>query len=126
VFVCTGNAARSQLAAALWNVAHAVPATSAGTHPADRVHPLAVQAGESAGVDIADAVPRRLDDGELRAGLVVTVCDRAHEELHDQPGRRLHWSLPDPARDGSRRSFEATVPRLLDRIGVLGPVVRDA
>ncbi|MGZ8632007.1 MAG: helix-turn-helix domain-containing protein, partial [Actinomycetota bacterium] len=39
LFVCTENSARSQLAAALWNARHEVPATSAGTRPAAKVHP---------------------------------------------------------------------------------------
>jgi len=42
VFVCTHNSARSQLAAAAWTASSRVPATSAGTHPADRVHPTAI------------------------------------------------------------------------------------
>src|SRR5687767_12135669 len=42
LFICTGNSARSQLAAALWTDIAGRPATSAGTHPAERVHPGAV------------------------------------------------------------------------------------
>jgi protein-tyrosine-phosphatase len=126
VFVCTRNSARSQLAAALWNAAHPVPASSAGTHPAERVHPFAVQAGAAAGVDLNHATPRRLDQLGLEPDLVVTVCDRAHEELGEACRRRLHWSLPDPAVDGRRRSFESTVQRLLVRIGSLAPIVQAA
>jgi len=44
VFVCTANSARSQLAVALWQRASQVPAASAGTHPAARIHPGAVAA----------------------------------------------------------------------------------
>src|SRR6516164_5432121 len=44
LFVCTANSARSHLAAALWRQASPVPATSAGTHPADAIHPGAVGA----------------------------------------------------------------------------------
>src|SRR3954451_12870522 len=42
LFVCTANSARSQLAAALWESLTDTPAASAGTHPADRVHPGAI------------------------------------------------------------------------------------
>jgi ArsR family transcriptional regulator, arsenate/arsenite/antimonite-responsive transcriptional repressor / arsenate reductase (thioredoxin) len=42
VFVCTRNSARSQLAAAAWRQVSGIPVASAGTHPADRVHPRAV------------------------------------------------------------------------------------
>ena len=46
LFVCTRNSARSQLAAALWRSLAGAPAESAGTHPADRVHPGAITAAE--------------------------------------------------------------------------------
>lgn len=46
VFVCTQNSARSQLATALWNQQSAIPSTSAGTHPADQINPLAVDAAQ--------------------------------------------------------------------------------
>src|SRR3712207_2383178 len=60
VFVCTANSARSQLAAALWNARSPVPAVSAGTQPAARVHPLAVQAAARHGLDLSGARPRHL------------------------------------------------------------------
>ena len=44
LFVCTTNSARSQLAAGLWTATTGAPAVSAGTHPADRVHPAALAA----------------------------------------------------------------------------------
>jgi ArsR family transcriptional regulator, arsenate/arsenite/antimonite-responsive transcriptional repressor / arsenate reductase (thioredoxin) len=124
VFVCTHNSARSQLAAGLWNRIHAVPATSAGTHPAPRVHPRAVLAGAAADIDLSRAIPRSLDELSHRPDLVITVCDRAHEELSAAPWRQLHWSLPDPARDGRRAAFDATVQRLRDRIDQVAPSVR--
>src|ERR687897_1597501 len=46
VFVCTENSARSQLAAAMWSDTSAVPATSAGTHPAPAIHPGALAAAQ--------------------------------------------------------------------------------
>jgi protein-tyrosine-phosphatase/DNA-binding HxlR family transcriptional regulator len=126
VFVCTHNSARSQLAAALWNLTHPVAATSAGTHAGARVHPQAVLAGSAAGVDLAHAVPRALSELGVEPDLVITVCDRAHEELVGAGCQQLHWSMPDPARDGRRRMFDATVRRLLDRIGAVGPAVTPA
>jgi protein-tyrosine-phosphatase/DNA-binding transcriptional ArsR family regulator len=118
VFVCTQNSARSPLAAALWRQITAKPATSAGTHPADRIHRGAVAAGRRAGVDLSDAHPRHLDDVDARPELVVTVCDRAHEELDPQPDW-LHWSLPDPVEAGTKHAFDATVEELRDRITAL-------
>jgi protein-tyrosine-phosphatase len=115
LFVCTQNSARSPLAAALWTELTTQPARSAGTHPASRVHPGAVAAAARAGLDLGDARPRPLDDGTRSGVLVVTVCDRAHEEL---PARSswLHWSIADPAEHPTRRTFDATVAELRERI----------
>ena len=54
-------------------------------------------------------------DPDERADLVVTVCDRAHEELDPQP-EWWHWSLPDPVDDGRAAAFDAVVSDLDDRI----------
>jgi ArsR family transcriptional regulator, arsenate/arsenite/antimonite-responsive transcriptional repressor / arsenate reductase (thioredoxin) len=118
LFVCTQNSARSPLAAALWRQLTAKPATSAGTHPADRIHRGAVAAGRRAAVDLSKARPRHLEDIEALPELVVTVCDRAHEEL-DPPSDWLHWSLPDPVDVGTKEAFDATVRELRDRITTL-------
>jgi protein-tyrosine-phosphatase len=114
LFVCSHNSARSQLAAAMWSARTGTRASSAGTHPADRVHPGAVAAAARAGIDLSDAAPRMLDPDES-ADLVVTVCDRAHEEL-DAPPEWWHWSLPDPIEDGRAAAFDAVVSDLDDRI----------
>ena len=114
LFVCSHNSARSQLAAAVWSARTGERASSAGTHPADRVHPGAVAAAARVGLDLSDAAPRLLDPDE-RVDLVVTVCDRAHEEL-DAPPEWWHWSLPDPVADGRAAAFDAVVSDLEDRI----------
>ncbi len=114
LFVCSHNSARSQLAAALWSARTGEPASSAGTHPADRVHPGAVAAAARAGLDLGRAEPRLLDPDE-HPDLVVTVCDRAHEELAPEAGW-WHWSLPDPVEDGRPTAFDAVVTDLDDRI----------
>ena len=114
LFVCTLNSARSQLAAALWRQLTGDDATSAGTHPADVVHPSAVAAAARAGLDLGAATPTLLDRSNT-PDLVVTVCDRAHEALPDQP-TWMHWSVPDPVTVGSDAAFDATVAELADRI----------
>jgi protein-tyrosine-phosphatase len=120
VFVCTHNTARSQLAAAIWRATSDVPAQSAGTHPADEVHPLAIDAGARAGLDLSDATPRPLDDVGSGPALMVTVCDRAHERLLDLGApAALHWSIPDPVRAPSDQAFDATVEALSARVDVL-------
>jgi protein-tyrosine-phosphatase/DNA-binding HxlR family transcriptional regulator len=119
LFVCTHNSARSQLAAALWNCKAAVGAESAGTHPADRVHPLAVAVAARHGIDLSAAVPRPLSQVTIRPDLVVTVCDRANEELGSTEVPWLHWSIPDPVETGTWEAFEATMRMLDQRIKVL-------
>lgn len=114
LFICTHNSARSQLAAALWGAVGGGAAGSAGTHPAPRVHPGAVAAARRVGLDLTGAEPRHLDDRRA-AELVVTVCDRAHEELGDREGW-LHWSIPDPVPAGTAAAFDAAVAELRDRI----------
>jgi protein-tyrosine-phosphatase len=118
VFVCTHNSARSQLAAALWTSITHEPAASAGTSPAARVHPGAVAAGRRAGLDLGAAAPRRLDEVDLTDRLIVTVCDRAHEDL-DAPLSWLHWSIADPVPTPTRAAFDRTVSELRGRISSL-------
>ncbi len=115
LFVCTHNSARSQLAAALWRALADAPADSAGTHPADRVHPGAVGAARRAGLDLTGASPKRLVDLASPPALVITVCDRAHEEL-DPGGRWLHWSVADPVVADDPAAFDATVVSLRARM----------
>ncbi len=81
VFVCTQNSARSQLAVAVWNRRSALPAASAGTHPAAEVHPSAVAAAARRKLSMHPQTPRHLDDTVTPADLVIAVCDNAHEEL---------------------------------------------
>ncbi|HET6952436.1 MAG TPA: hypothetical protein VFI47_18800 [Acidimicrobiales bacterium] len=115
MFVCRGNSARSQLAAALWHRCTGQRATSAGTHPAPRVHPGAVAAARRAGLDLSGVTPHALDEVTEPPALVVTVCDRAHEELTPGDGW-LHWSIADPVPVGTAAAFDATVTELRDRI----------
>jgi protein-tyrosine-phosphatase len=118
LFVCSQNSARSHLAAALWRQRTGQDATSAGTHPAKRVHPGAVAAARRAGLDLTGAQPREFGPEDLEADVLVTVCDRAHEEL-DPPDQWWHWSIPDPLETGTRRAFDATVVELDERITAL-------
>jgi ArsR family transcriptional regulator, arsenate/arsenite/antimonite-responsive transcriptional repressor / arsenate reductase (thioredoxin) len=118
LFVCTRNSARSQLAASMWRSITGTHASSAGTHPADHVHPGAVAAAARAGLDLGTTTPRALDEIDVLPGLVVTVCDQAHEEL--TPGDNwLHWSIADPVSAGTPTAFDDTVAELRERIGSL-------
>jgi protein-tyrosine-phosphatase len=123
VFVCTHNSARSQLAAALWTQHSTVPAASAGTHPAARVHPLAATTARARGLSLARARTSHVQDVLQPDDLVVAVCDNAHEELGTPADDRLHWSVPDPARVGTGEAFERAFRDLADRIDRLSPAV---
>jgi protein-tyrosine-phosphatase/DNA-binding transcriptional ArsR family regulator len=118
LFVCTHNSARSQMAAAAWSAVLGSTAVSAGTHPADRVHPGAVAAAARAGFDLSGAVPREISDVDVEPALVVTVCDRAHEELEPAPDW-WHWSIPDPVESPSPDAFDEALADVLARIGTV-------
>jgi len=116
VFVCTANSARSPLASAIWDsYGTDIPSTSAGTHPAGIVHPMAHEAARRHGLVITHR-PQALDDLVRSDDLVVTVCDQAHEE---GVGGGLHWSIPDPARDGRPEAFVDVFARLRERVAAL-------
>ncbi|MCF7547451.1 helix-turn-helix domain-containing protein [Pseudonocardia sp. WMMC193] len=123
VFVCTQNSARSQLAAAMWNDASPVPATSAGTDPAPEVHEGAIAVARRRHLSLVPAPPRHVRDVVAPADLIVTVCDSAHEHLTPPDGPTLHWSIPDPVRDGAPAAFDRAVDELADRITRLRPSV---
>ena len=98
LFVCLHNAGRSQMSQALFARAAdgAHEARSAGTSPADRVHPDVVAVMREDGVDLSDRVPRLLSNDLARwADVVVTMgCGDACPVI---PGRRyIDWDLTDP------------------------------
>jgi arsenate reductase len=89
-------------------------ARSAGTHPAERVHPLAVKVMAEAGVDISSGVPEAVDRYLDEAwDLVVTVCDSAKETcpVFPRPVERLHISFDDPAHATGREEEKLAVFR---------------
>jgi protein-tyrosine-phosphatase len=98
LFVCLHNAGRSQMSAALFERAsdgrHS--AESAGTTPAEHVHPEVVEAMREVGIDLSEKTPQLLTT-ELaeRADVVVTMgCGDACPYI---PGKRyIDWNLPDP------------------------------
>ena len=98
LFVCRQNAGRSQMSAALFDRAaegrHR--ALSAGTTPAEHVHPEVVQVMRELDIDLADRVPRKLNRALAeQADIVVTMgCG---DQCPYIPGKRyIDWDLPDP------------------------------
>jgi len=124
IFACVHNAGRSQMAAAFFNrladpaLARAV---SAGTRPADRVHPEVVEVLREVGLDVSAARPRRLT-ADLVQGAALLVTMGCGDECPFVPGlRREDWALEDPAgqplervreiREAVRARVEALVER---------------
>jgi arsenate reductase len=133
LFLCTGNAARSQMAEGLANAFHgdAVEAVSAGSRPAGWVHPMAIRAMAEAGVDISAAESKGADRfAEERFDVVVTVCDSAAQDCPLWPNatRLEHWPIEDPTFGGgdALRRFIATRDELAGRIEELIVSFRDA
>ncbi len=96
LFVCVQNAGRSQLAQALYE-RRGGEARSAGSKPAERVHPEVVEALGEVGIDIEGRKPRGISREDVEwAELVVTMgCGDACPVL---PGKRyVDWELPDPS-----------------------------
>jgi arsenate reductase len=99
IFACVHNAGRSQMAAAFFNrfvdPDHA-RALSAGTQPAEHVHPEVVMAMREVGIDLSGTRPTRLTD-DLARGAQLLVTMGCGESCPLLPGvRRQDWNLPDP------------------------------
>ena len=102
--LCTGNSARSQMAEALLRreVGDRFDVLSAGTEPAARVNPLAVEVMAEQGYDLSGQHPKHLREylGVAPVRTVIIVCDGAAKSCPAiWPGayERLFWPFPDPA-----------------------------
>lgn len=120
IFACIHNAGRSQMSAALFN-RYADPtkarAISAGTKPAEHVHPVVLDAMREIGIDLSNAKPQKLT-AELAEGADTLITMGCGDECPYVPGlRRDDWPLPDPKGQGIE-----TVRQTRDEIGrrVLG------
>jgi arsenate reductase (thioredoxin) len=129
LFVCLHNAGRSQISEALFDrvVGRPHEARSAGTTPAERVHPEVVEVMAELGIDLSSRRPRKLTRGDAEwADVVVTMgCG---DECPYIPGKRyLDWDLPDPkgqpleAVRATRDEIERRVGELLQELGADSP-----
>jgi arsenate reductase (thioredoxin) len=129
LFLCTGNSARSQIAEKVLNRKGSgrFVAESAGSQPAARVNPFAIETLERHGYFWTGGQPRGLDGlAQQNWDFVITVCDRAREACPFFPGQPViaHWGMPDPAAvEGSdeekRRAFNDTLLLISRRLDLL-------
>ena len=127
LILCTGNSARSQMAEGLLrSFDSGLEVHSAGTKPASRVHPGAIQAMAEAGIDIGGNYPKSVDRylGEP-FDFVITVCDHANETcpvFGGRVGRRVHIGFEDPAAatgtdEQVLHAFRLVRDQIRDRLG---------
>lgn len=132
--LCTGNSARSILGEALFNHLGAgrIRAFSAGSQPAGRVNPVAIETLEHHGVPLPEGGGRSKSWDEFAApgapalDLIITVCaSAAGEACPVWPGHpaTAHWGIPDPAHveplAARRAAFEVAYGQLEARIRAL-------
>lgn len=129
LILCTGNSARSQMAEAILNLKGRgrFVAESAGSQPASRVSPYAIETLRAAGIDWKGKQPRKIDDLEGQSwDIVITVCDGAREACPIFPGQPVfaHWGMADPAAiegddETKRRAFREAFQLLSRRIDLM-------
>jgi protein-tyrosine-phosphatase len=128
LFLCTGNSARSQIAEALTEQLSdgSVQAFSAGSNPKP-LHPNTVRVMHERGIDASEWQSKPMSRfADRQFDCVVSLCDRVREVCPEFPGhpRQIHWSIPDPAREGnsdeeSYPAFARTAAELEQRIPFL-------
>lgn len=102
LILCTGNSCRSQMAHGfLQSFDYTLEIFSAGTKPAEKVNPKAVQVMSEVGIDISTHIPQSIDKyREQEWDYVITVCDSAKESCPIFSGNvkhRLHIGFNDPS-----------------------------
>jgi len=122
--LCTGNSARSQMAAGfLKSMDGRLELFSAGTAPAPRINPNAVQVMKEVGIDISSGVPKNVSKflGDS-FDFVITVCDDADRDcpnFRGKVGRRVHIGFIDPAKaTGTPEEILAVFRKVRDEIRV--------
>jgi arsenate reductase len=132
LFLCTGNSARSILGEALLNHLGKgrFRAWSAGSHPAGKVNPFAIELLQKNGLAVDDLRSKNWDEfsqpGSPEFDFIFTVCDNAANEVCPVwPGHPMtaHWGIEDPAAvEGSdedkRKAFVHAYNQLSRRISL--------
>ena len=108
LFICTGNAARSQMAEGLLkNMNSSLTVLSAGTKP-EGLNPKATIAMEKIGIDISNQVSKNIQNLEWqKADFAITLCGSANETCVSMAWPetcvKFHWPIEDPV---SQKDFE--------------------
>lgn len=102
LFLCTENAARSQMAEAILNMQYGERfiAHSAGANPVNQVNPYAIKTMNQIGIDISNKKPKSADIfANEEFDFIITLCDKSKEQCVNFSGKPIfaHWLLPDPA-----------------------------
>tara|TARA_B100001113_G_scaffold301317_1_gene260329 strand:+ start:204 stop:620 length:417 start_codon:yes stop_codon:yes gene_type:complete len=113
IFICTGNACRSQIAEGLMRhlASDRFKAYSAGSHPT-KIHPSAITVMKEIGIDISSHTSDPISLFINKSiDIVVTVCDNANKACPVFAGRveRIHWSVKDPF-----KNWDSTTENLVD------------
>jgi arsenate reductase len=122
LILCTGNSCRSQMAEGiLKSFDPTLEVYSAGTKPAEKVHPKAVQVMNEIGIDISSHKPKMVDQYLAESfDYVITVCDNAKETCPFFTGKvahRLHIGFDDPSNaTGSEDEILAVFRKVRDEI----------
>lgn len=122
LILCTGNSCRSQMAEGfLKSFDSKLEVYSAGTKPAERVHPKAVEVMKEVGIDLSGNRPKMVNQFlEQPFDYVITVCDHAKETCPVFTGKvrhRLHIGFDDPAEaTGTEEEIYAVFRRVRDEI----------
>ena len=126
LFLCTHNACRSILCEAIFNQLGngTLQAKSAGSAPANDVHPLTLQNLQAAGYKTEGLSSKHSDAlADFSPDAVITVCDSAAKEscpVYFGPAVKAHWGLPDPSKmTGSEQEIEEVFQALISRIELL-------
>ncbi len=127
LFLCTGNSARSPIAAALLEKRGRgrIRAASAGSHPKSHLHADAIRVmRDEYDIDLRGVRPQPLAAvARRRFDCVVTLCDKVREYAHDHDlATTMHWSLPDPS-GGGYPEFRRVASELSSRVDYLLPVL---
>jgi arsenate reductase len=124
LILCTGNSCRSQIAEGYFRhyASDYFHVHSAGTEPAERVHPIAVKVMQEDGIDISSGRPKHVQEflGRIPLRYLIAVCGGANEScpsIATGTSQRLFWPFDDPAAfKGSEQETLTEFRRIRDQI----------